>query len=42
MSDFKYEPAGHVVTDNLGVVENRKLRKLISKGLSYREQNNIN
>ena len=42
VSDFKYEPAGHVVTGNLGIVENRKLRKLISKGPSYREQNNIN
>ena len=41
-SDFRYEPVGHVVTGNLGIVENRKLRKLLSKGPSYREQNNIN
>ena len=26
---------------NLSIVENRKLRKLLSKGPSYREQNNI-
>ena len=39
---FRYEPVGHVVTGNLGIVGNRKLRKLLSKGPSYREQNNIN
>ena len=33
---------GHVITGNLGIIENRKLRKLLSKGPSYREQNNIN
>ena len=42
VSDFRYEPVGHVVTGNLGIVENGKLRKLVSKGPSYREQNNIN
>ena len=42
VSDFRYESVGHVVTGNLGIVENRKLRKLLSKGPSYREQNNIN
>ena len=41
MSNFRYEPVGHVLTGNLGIVENRKLRKLLSKGPSYREQNNI-
>ena len=41
VSDFRYDPVGHVVTGNLGIVENRKLRKLLSKGPSYREQNNI-
>ena len=41
-SKFTYQPAGHVVTGNLGIIENRKLRKLLSKGPSYREQNNIN
>ena len=28
VSDFRYEPVGHVVTGNLGIVGNRKLRKL--------------
>ena len=42
MSDFRYEPVGYVVTGNLGIVGNRKLRKLLSKGPLYREQNNIN
>ena len=42
VSDYRYEPVGHVVTGNLGIVGNRKLRKLLSKGPSYREQNNIN
>ena len=42
VSDFRYEPVGHVVTGNLGIVGNRKLRKLLSKGPSYREQSNIN
>ena len=35
MSDFRYEPVGHVVTGNLGIIENRKLRKLLSKGRAY-------
>ena len=42
MSDFRYEPVGHVVTGNLSIIENRKLRKILGKGPSYREQNNIN
>ena len=35
---FRCDPVGHVVTGNLRIVENRKLRKLLSKGPSYREQ----
>ena len=31
-----------MITGNLGIIENRKLRKLLTKGPSYREQNNIN
>ena len=30
------------MTGNLSIVENRKLRKILGKGPSYREQNNIN
>ena len=33
---------GHVLTGNLNIIKDRKLRKLIQKGPSYREQNNIN
>ena len=32
--------AGHVVTGNLHIVENRHIRELLVKGPSYREQNN--
>ena len=39
---FKYEPLGHVVTGNLSINKDSKLRQLIKKGPSYREQNNIN
>ena len=42
VSEFRYEPVGHVATGNLGIIENRKLRNVLSKGLSYREHNNIN
>ena len=38
-SPFRYDSMGYVVTGNLSIVENRKLRKLHSKGPSYREQN---
>ena len=41
-STFACQPSGHVITGNLGIIENRKLRKLLSKGPSYREQNHIN
>ena len=41
-SAFKYEPLGHVVTGNLSINKDSKLRQLIKKGPSYREQNNIN
>ena len=33
---------GHVVTGNLKIIRNRKLRKLFSKGPSYREPYYIN
>ena len=42
VSDFRYEPEGHIVIGNLGIVGNRKPRKLLSKGPSYKQQNNIN
>ena len=40
-SDFCYGPAGHVVTGDLRIIKDTKLRELVNKGPSYREQNNI-
>ena len=38
-----YEPHGHVITGDLMVIENVKLRELVvAKGLKYREPNEIN
>ena len=36
-STYLYSPAGHVLTGNLNIVENLKLRDIISKGPKYRE-----
>ena len=41
-SQYTYAPAGHVVTGDLSTITDYTLRKLIMKGPSYREQNNIN
>ena len=41
-SEYRYEPAGHVVTGDLRIIRDVKLRGLIRKGPNYREQNNIN
>ena len=41
-STFCYEPHGHVITGNLMVIENVKLRELVAKGPKYREPNKIN
>ena len=41
-SPYTYAPAGHIVTGNLGIVKNKHVRKLLTKGPTYREQNNIN
>ena len=40
-SRYKYESCGHVVTGDLSIIKDVKLRNLISKGPTYREQNNI-
>ena len=42
ISEYFYRPAGHVLTGDLRIIEDRVLRKLISKGPSFREQNNLN
>ena len=40
-SKYCYGPAGHVVTGDLNVIRDAKLRALIEKGPSYREQNYV-
>ena len=40
-SRYKYESCGHVVKGDLSIIKDVKLRNLISKGPTYREQNNI-
>ena len=41
-SSYCYEPAGHVITGDLTIIRDAKLRSLIQKGPNYREQNYIN
>ena len=36
------EPAGHVVTGDLNIIRDAKLRSLVEKGPSFRKQNSIN
>ena len=40
-SKFCYEPHGHVITGDLRVIENAKLRELVGKGPKYREPNRV-
>ena len=40
-STYCYEPVGHVITGDLQVVTDAKLRLLVARGPSYREQNPI-
>ena len=41
-SKFCYEPHGHVITGDLRVIENAKLRELVATGPKYREPNSVN
>ena len=43
LSEFCYGPAGHdiVITGDLRIIKDGKVRELVNKGPSYREQNNI-
>ena len=41
-STYLYSPAGYVVTGNLNIVENLKLRDILSKGPKYREPTTFN
>ena len=40
-NSYCYEPAGRVVTGDLNIIRDARLRSLIGKGPSYREQNRI-
>ena len=39
---YLYSPAGHVITGNLNIVDNLKLKDLISKGPKYTEAKSFN
>ena len=41
-SKFCYEPHGHVITGDLRVIENAKLRELVAKRPKYREPCRVN
>ena len=41
-SKFCYEPHGYVITGDLRVIENARLRELVAKGPKYREPNRVN
>ena len=41
-SKFCYEPHGHIITGDLRVIENAKLKKIVAKGPKYRELNRVN
>ena len=41
-SEYCYGPVGHVVTGDLSIIKDAKLRNLIEKGPSYRKQNQVN
>ena len=40
-SKFCYEPHGRVITRDLRVIENAKLREIVAKGSKYREPNRV-
>ena len=41
-SPYIYTPVKHIVTGNLNIITNKRVRKLLTKGPAYREQNNVN
>jgi len=41
-SPFIYNPAGHVITDDLIIINNTSLRHVFAEGLKYREPKSIN
>ena len=41
-STFRYDPHGHVITGDLHIVQNRKVRRLLEKSPKYRERLDLN
>ena len=41
-SRFCYEPHDHVITGDLRVIENARLRELVARGAKYREPSRVN
>ena len=41
-SKFCYEPHGHVITGDIKVIENAKLRERVAKGPKHRKSNRVN
>ena len=41
-SKFCYEPHGHVITGDLRVIENAKLKELVAKRPKYKERDRVN
>ena len=41
-SKFVYQPAGHIVTRNLKIISDSRIRKIVSKGPKYRFHSYIN
>ena len=39
---YDHEPHGHVITGDLKIIENAKLRELVAKGPKHRESNRVN
>ena len=42
LTHYTVPTTGHVVTGDLTIIRNAKVRALVAKGPSYREQNSIN
>jgi hypothetical protein len=41
-SPFNYSPAGHIITGDVGIVENEGLKSLVRKGPKFREPRSFN
>ena len=42
LSRYKYGPVGHVITGDLNIVSNTKLKQMVAKGPKYRQALPIN